>query len=460
MPTPDASIVALHAAASACVDAVRDGASALSDEVLLADQRALAAAARLVEVAAAALAAEVAHRSRRELGYQGLAQRRGARSPEALVQQVTGGSLVSARRLVRVGTLVAGLDAGLDAPESAEPWLAPVLRAASLGALSAEAVEVIRVGLGSPTESVSADALAEAARTLADEATTATVDRLARRARELRDDLDFAGVALREQQLRERRFLRLVPQWDGMTRVTGLLDPESAAIIGGAIDAATSPRRGGPRFVDPESAAAAEALLADERTTEQIALDALVELVDAALRSPDTSRIGARRPDVRVLVTQRDLDRRSGIGYLEGQSATVSIDTVERIACDGGLTPILFNDHGQALNLGRSQRLHNQKQRIAIATRDGGCIVPDCERPPAWTEVHHITEFSRGGRTDVADGVLLCRHHHMLVHNNRWRIDREGDVYWLVPPPEVDPLRTPIMLLTKSAAMRRMLATA
>lgn len=455
MTTLHASIAALHAAASGCADGVREEASSLSDEVLLADQRALAAAARLVEVAAAALAAEVAHRSRRELGYQGLAQKRGARTPEALVQQVTGGSLVSARRLVRVGTLVAGLDA----PESTEPWLSPVLRAASVGGLSAEAVEVIRLGLGSPTESVSADALAEAARTLADEAATATVDRLARRARELRDDLDLAGVAEREQQLREKRFLRLVPQVDGMTRITGLLDPESAAIVGGVIDAATSPRRGGPRFVDPDAAAAAEALVADARTTEQIALDALVEVVDIALRATP-STLGARRAEVRVLVTQKDLDRRAGVGYLEGQSSTVSLDTVERMACDGGLIPILFSDHGEALNLGRSQRLHNAKQRIAIATRDGGCVVPDCDRPPAWTEVHHITEFSHGGRTDVADGVLLCRHHHMLVHNNGWRIEREGDCYWLVPPPEVDPRRTPILLLTKSAAMRRMLATA
>ncbi|CAN5316228.1 hypothetical protein BH10ACT7_BH10ACT7_14280 [soil metagenome] len=456
MPTSDTSIAALHAAASACADAVRSGVSSLSDDALLEQQRAVAAAARLLEVAAAGLAAEIGHRSRRELGYQGLAQKRGARTPEALVQQVTGGSLVSARRLVRVGTMVAGLDA----PESPEPWLSPVLRAASLGVLSAEAVEAVRVGLGSPTESVSADALAQAARTLAAEASTATVDRLARRARELRDDLDLAGVALRETQLRDKRFLRLVPQVDGMTRLTALLDPESAAIIGGAIDAATSPRRGGPRFVDPDSAAAAEALLADERTTEQIALDALIELVDAALRSTHTSRLGARRPDVRVLVTQRDLDRRCGIGYLEGQSASVSLDTVERLACDGGLIPILFDDNGQALNLGRSQRLHNQKQRIAIATRDGGCIAPECDRPPAWTEVHHINEFGRGGLTDVADGVLLCRHHHMLVHNNRWRIKRHRDDYRLIPPPEVDPLQTPILLASKSPAIRRMLATA
>ena len=49
-----------------------------------------------------------------------------------------------------------------------------------------------------------------------------------------------------------------------MTRVSGLLDPESAAHIVAAADAALAPRRG-PRFVDPESVAAAEKLIADPR---------------------------------------------------------------------------------------------------------------------------------------------------------------------------------------------------
>jgi hypothetical protein len=119
--------------------------------------------------------------------------------------------------------------------------------------------------------------------------------------------------------------------------------------------------------------------------------------------------------------------------------------------------PILFDDDGQALNLGRSQRLHSAKQRVAIATRDGGCLAPDCERPASWCEVHHIHEFGQGGSTDLADGVLLCRHHHMLVHNNHWRVVRRDGRYWIVPPPDVDPRQAPILLATKSAAVRRML---
>jgi hypothetical protein len=325
------------------------------------------------------------------------------------------------------------------------PWLQPVIEAVAAGHLSAEAVVAIETGLGRPSDHVPASALRDAAVTLV--TLPLPVEQLAARARELRSALDSAGVALREAELRDRRYLRLTPQPDGMTRLTGLLDPESAAIVVSAHDAATSPRRGGPRFADPD-----EALLSDPRTTEQIALDALVALVDIAVR---TDALPRRRPDVRVLVTQADLDRRAGVGYLEGQSAQVSIATVERHACDGGLIPILFTDSGESLNLGRSQRLHSARQRVAIATRDGGCLAPGCDRPPSWCEVHHIHEFGRGGSTGLADGVLLCRHHHMLVHNNRWRVDRRDGRYWFVPPPGVG--SGPMLLATKSAAVRRMM---
>ncbi|MEP6482771.1 MAG: HNH endonuclease signature motif containing protein [Rhodoglobus sp.] len=41
--------------------------------------------------------------------------------------------------------------------------------------------------------------------------------------------------------------------------------------------------------------------------------------------------------------------------------------------------------------------------------RDGGCRFPGCDRPPSWCEAHHIVPWSHGGRTDLADGLLLCR---------------------------------------------------
>ena len=49
------------------------------------------------------------------------------------------------------------------------------------------------------------------------------------------------------------------------------------------------------------------------------------------------------------------------------------------------------------------------------ALRDGGCAFPGCDRPPSDCEAHHAKEpWHQGGRTDLADGVLLCPHHHLV----------------------------------------------
>jgi len=407
---------------------------ALSDDALMQLQTTLAERRRRIDAESALVAAELEHRSRRELGHAGLAQQRGLRTPEALVQQLTGLSAPDARTLLRVGTLVAEHSAPT-AP--ARPWLASVSAAVAAGSMSLDAADAIRVGLGEPSESVAVSALAAAAMQLVRDARSVTVERLAVLARRMRDDLDEAGIAQREEQRRERRYLTLTPLADGMTRISGLLDPESAAIVVGAVDAITSPRRGGPRFKDLASSAevaiGADATV-DSRSIPQVMVDALVDLVRVATLADERTLLGARRVAVRVHVTETDLARRAGAGHLEGQSDAVSIATIDRHLCESGAIDVRFRPDGD-MNLGREQRLFTARQRIALAARDGGCRWPECERPPGWCEAHHINEWARdGGKTDVIDGVLLCRYHHLLLHNNGWRIARELAEYWLEPP--------------------------
>lgn len=427
----------------------------LDDADLLSLKRSLGEIRRRLDAADALVSAEIAARSRPELGHDGLAQRLGARTPEKLIQRVAGVTARDARTQIRVGTLVTGLT---DAAPVA-PWLRTVAAAVSRGELSLDAADAIRLGLGDARSGVTVAALTEAAERLLREARELTVEKLGARAREYRVSLDSEHVADRERELYEKRYLRFIPQRDGSLRLDGMLDPESAAQVKGVYDAATSPRLGGPRFVDADAVARADELMADTRTTEQIALDTFVELLRLGTLADVTTFIGARKPAVKVLVTQADLDRHSGMAFIEGQTEIVSVDTAERHMCESGVAPILFAD-GQVVNLGRELRLFSRAQRRGLAARDGGCIWPDCDRPPSWCEAHHIVEWSRDGRTDIADGVLLCKHHHLLVHNNGWRVVREGSQYAIVPPASVDPSRTPHPVRTKSPALRRMLAGA
>ncbi|WP_294178487.1 HNH endonuclease signature motif containing protein [uncultured Schumannella sp.] len=386
---------------------------------------------RRIDARAALISAEIARRSRRELGHSGLAQRAGARTGEELIQRVSGQSGRDARTLVQVGTLLAAPSPD----EPARPWLRAVAEAVRGGDLGVDAAHAIRSGLGDPSPTVAPEALGRAAERLVARAREIGADRLAEFARHERDAIDEAGVAQREAARFERRYLKLSPADDGMTRLHGLLDPESAALVKGAFDRVTAPRRGGPRFVDPTEQARTAALIDDPRSNEQFALDAFVAMVRLATDADDGSLFGRWQPGVRVHVSERDLARRAGAGYLEGETAAISIATVERITCEQGSVPIAFDDDGQAVNVGREQRLFTRRQRIALAARDGGCRYPGCDRPPAWCEAHHVDAWAADhGRTDLAAGILLCRFHHLNVHNTGSRIRRHGGEYWLEPP--------------------------
>ena len=393
------------------------------------------------------MSGELLRRSAPELGDNGLARRLGARTPEKLVQQVTGVSHGEARTLVRVGEILGG----------ASPWLSSVARAVSDGDLSLASAHGIITGLGAPSESAAADDLADAADRLVDAASGCTPESLAAAARAVRDDLDLSGVADREAALRDKRFLRLIPEPDGMTRLIGRLDPESAAILVAAIDRVTAPRRGGPRFVDPAEQARAERLRDDARTTEQIAADALVDMVRLASTADEGRLFGARAPEVTVHVALADLASGDGSATIDGQTARVSVATARRFVCASGVLPILF-DGSRPVDVGRTHRLFTPSQRAAMAARDGGCVFPGCDRPPSWCEAHHTDHWRRDrGRTAVDAGVLLFRHHHLLVHNAGWEIRRvtgaagvpTGELM-LIPPVSVDPTQRPRALQSRT----------
>jgi hypothetical protein len=484
----DAVLSAAHRVASQSA-AVPD----LSAQALIAAQSAIAGARRDLDASAAVVAGEIAARSRPEAGHAGLAQQQGFRTAEALVQHATGSTAREAMALVRVGGMMHDSIAdttGAPVNPIAEPWLVPVGAAVASGALSVAAAEAIRAGLGGPNETVSIDVLREAAAALVRLDPTLNVDHMFRRARDARDDLDEAGIAIRERERRQLRSLRRWRKPDGMTRYMWDLDPESAALIDGIYDQLTSPRRGGPRMVDKAEQKRAEAARRDPRSTDQLASDGFLQLLTTgssidtgAGAGADTGTgigigtgtgssagtavssgtgpgpglrqlIGIRNPAVRVLVTAESLAGRSGHGHIEGHPDPVSIETVERIACTNGIVPIRFDPHGQAIDVGREQRLFTRRQRIGLAVRDGGCRWPDCERPPGWTEAHHVNHWQRDhGQTTLDNGILLCRHHHLLLHDNHWEITRRGADYWLTPPKNIDPNQTARPMPSKSPAL-------
>jgi len=429
----------------------------LADEELVELSTVAAAIQRLSNTHAALIAGDLARRSAFELGHNGLAQRSGFRTPEDMVRAATGSTAREAINAVRVGRLVH--DGSAAAPQ--QPWMAPVASAVVDGVLSVAGADAIRTGLGSPTHEITATVLMGAAAQLCTEATlpgaSLDADRLVKRARELRDELDEAGIADREAARRDLRSLRFVTLSDGMSLLTWRLDSESAAAVGELYNRATSPRRGGPRFTSGDNAELADRILADKRTTEQLASDTFLELLRQGSAADSSQLLYTGAPVVRVVVAKTAMDERAGHGYIEGQQDPVSIATVERLSCGGVVQHAEHDAHGQPLELGREQRLFSRHQRTALALRDGGCMWTDCERPPAWTEAHHVKFWKKDkGKTDIANGILLCRHHHLELHNNNWEIVYERGMYWLIPPATLAATRTPRPLVTKSRLMREL----
>ena len=83
---------------------------------------------------------------------------------------------------------------------------------------------------------------------------------------------------------------------------------------------------------------------------------------------------------------------------------------------------VITDGPSQVLDVGRATRTIPPPIRRALAVRDGGCVFDGCDRPPAWTDAHHIVHWADGGPTCLDNLCLLCRRHHRLVHEQGWSI--------------------------------------
>lgn len=425
----------------------------------------------LLDANAALIAGEISHRSRPELGHDGLAQRTGHRTPVQFLRNTTGAPKHQVVTSLRTGELLGEIaDEGKVDEATGEvstptmPWLRAVADEVAAGRLSPAAAEAIRGGLGSPNDAVSVDELARAAtRLVAESLAGVDVDRLWKRARELRDQLDADGVALREEQQRAARDFRLIENpRDGGGRAIWTMDPETFASVKELFDRATSPRRGGPRFVTPDQAARAAGIEADERTTGQLASDVMLQLLAQGADADSSTLLGSGAPVIRITVAQTALETGVGLGRIDGIDEAVSLRTVERLLCGGESVRLGFDGNANVLDVEKEQRLFSKRQREALAVKFGGCAHPGCDRPPSWCEAHHIKHWKRdNGKTELANGILLCKWHHLKYHNEGYEIVvDDGGRYWLVPPPTGDPSHprpAPELMPLRSAALHDLL---
>ena len=97
---------------------------------------------------------------------------------------------------------------------------------------------------------------------------------------------------------------------------------------------------------------------------------------------------------------------------------TMDLDwaTLRLMACNASLIPAVLNSKGEPLDVGRAQRAFPSSIRRAVVLRDGGCAYPGCNMPHIYSEIHHITPWQDHGSTALENAVMLCRFHHMVIH--------------------------------------------
>jgi hypothetical protein len=445
------------------VGEIAAGVSGLPDEELLEVTAALEAVGRVVSAGQVRVAGEIGVRSRSELGDEGLSRSQNFTSPVKLVASVTGTSARESKARLETGRRLRGAVL-LGGGEGPAPFPL-VARALDDGILAVETASIIANRCAELAErGCSPDVVASAEQTLVDETIThrLTTDQAAKLAIHLREVIDPDGAEPRDEVHQQQRSLTIAQAHDGMIRGRFALTPEQGGVWLASIQAMQSPRvagpsSGGPRFVS-DSEFMAQTATADTRTQAQKNADTVTELIARAAGAPDMPRINGSATTVNVHISLDDLEAGRGVGWIDGVDEPVAASTVAQLRCHSPIAATLFGDRGEVLYHGKSKRLFTAAQNRALAARDGGCVWPECDRPPSFCETHHANEWVSDdhppGRTDIDNGVLLCHFHHSHLHRSSWKLTMHAGVPHLIPPRWIDITQTPIPTTRRRTILR------
>ena len=414
-----------------------EGANELDHSALIAANDTLGRMRRLVDALHAEVAAGIAHESRPELGAESLAKQQGYRNPTQLIAATAGASAGEASRLVKVGEATAPRADLLGSP--LPPKYPAVQRAIARGELGTPAAGLIIAVLDRIRVKVDTARVEEAEALLAEKAAGLSLDDVRKLLSRAEAHLDPDGVAPREEEHHAQRSLTMFER-DGALHLNAVLGIEQGAPIKAAIQGYVS-----AEFAARKDAVAPDAPDADHRTVPQLQADALATICAHALGC-DNDAPALAGATVVVRVDLNDLMTGTGSGTIDGCDQPVSISAIRRMAGSGGVIPCVLGSRSEILDWGREKRFFTRAQRLALVERDGGCAM--CGLPPSMAKAHHIGWWKRDtGPSDLSNGILLCESCHHRIHDNGWEIRIEGvgvtGKVWFIPPPWVDPDRTP-----------------
>lgn len=203
-----------------------------------------------------------------------------------------------------------------------------------------------------------------------------------------------------------------------------------------------------PAHPDDEAAASLldDAGMRELKTIDQRRADALVALVTSSGAGSSDTTMVVHAPLETLIADEGSASMAGGV--------TLHPETARRLSCNSKLRTVVENGHGATVGIGRSSRVVPGWLRAQVLDRDGHeCAFPGCERRH-HVDIHHVTHWAHGGRTDLDNLLTLCHFHHKLVHEYRWSVsldDRQrptwfrpsGRVYEPGPAPPTEVPKLP-----------------
>jgi HNH endonuclease len=139
---------------------------------------------------------------------------------------------------------------------------------------------------------------------------------------------------------------------------------------------------------------------------EQRAADALVALCEPTQSIDEHAPTLTASPVLQVGVPPR--------GPAEIAGVPIADSLLEQLRANASIEPILLDDAGVPVAVGKRVPALSPKLRRAVLLRDGQCRVPGCGRRRGL-EVHHLVPRSRGGTDDISNLAAVCPAHHRLL---------------------------------------------
>jgi hypothetical protein len=322
--------------------------------------------------------------------------------------------------------------------EPLEPVLEATAHAQRNGDIGAAHVAVIRGFWHRLPDFVDIETRAKAEAQLARLAGEHRPDELAKLADKLTGCLNPDGDFTDVDRARRRGITIGRQDIDGMSPISGYLNPEARATIDAVFAKLAAPGMCNSADLEPcvSGTPSQSAIQGDTRSASQRNHDALVVAGRGLLASGDLGQHNGLPASIIVTTTLQELEAGAGKA-LTGGATLLPMSDVIRLGSHAHHYLAIF-DKGKALALYHTRRLASPAQRIVLHAKDRGCTFPGCTVPGYLCEVHHNNPYATNPVTDINHLSFACGPNHKLADQG-WttRKNARGDTEW-IPPPHLD----------------------